>query len=123
MPRKTQKDGTSEANALWSSQSTHAFLVLLEEHVRNNHRINPTNKDFKIMAEKLLRTCHRRYLPGQLKSKYHRLARVYNKYKKLVNHIGLCWDVENNMPLCSVEVWKHYYEVRCYSSAACSTCF
>lgn len=64
------------------------------------------NKDFKFMAEKLLGTCYKRYLHTQVKSKYHRMGKVYNAWKKLINHTGFSWNFENNMPTCPDDVWK-----------------
>lgn len=116
MPRKSQKDDTTEDNALWSAQCTHALLVLLNEHVRKNHGKNPTNKDFKFMAEKLFGMCYKRYLYTQVKSKYHRMGKVYNALKKMINHIGFAWNFETNTPTCPDNVWKDYCKVHSYST-------
>ena len=89
MPCKNQQDDIAEDNALWTASLTHAFLVLLEEHVRKNNGQGPTHKDFKVMAKKLLGTYYKRYFVGQLKLKYFRMEGNYNVFKKLLNHTGL----------------------------------
>ena len=66
MSRKNQQGVTAEDNALWTLKSTHAYLMLLEEHVRKNHEVNPKQKDVKVMTDKLLSTCYKRYYVGQL---------------------------------------------------------
>ncbi|KAL5578065.1 hypothetical protein UlMin_019764 [Ulmus minor] len=60
------------------------------------------------MSEKLLGTCYKRFLPSQVNLKYFRMQKVYNVFKKLVNHTGFGWDFETNTPTCPDDVWKEY---------------
>ena len=114
MPHKSQQTDNVEDNALWSAPCTHAFLVLLDEHVKKNHGPTPTLKDFKLMSEKLLGTCYKRFLPSQVNLKYFRMQKVYNVFKKLVNHTGFGGDFETNTPTCPDDVWKEYCKVYSY---------
>ena len=93
MPRKIQKDENDKDPTLLAPCS-HAFLVLLDEHVRKDHEACPKNKDYKLIFEKLLGTFYKRFIPTQVKSKYFRMGKVYNWFQKLVNHIGFGWDFE-----------------------------
>ena len=90
MPHKSQIDDEPEDIAIWTPASTHALLVLLDDYVKKNQGARPIMRDFKVMSEKILGTCYKRYVATQIKSKYHRMRVVYPKFKKLINHTGFC---------------------------------
>ncbi|KAL5574034.1 hypothetical protein UlMin_023631 [Ulmus minor] len=108
MPHKSQIDDNTEKIAIWSHASTRALLVLLDEHIKKNQGARPIMRDFKVMSEKILGTCHKRYVATQIKSKYHRMRIVYAKFKKLINHTSFGWDFDNNTPTCPNDVWSNY---------------
>ena len=72
-------------------------------------------RDFKVLAEKLLGPCVKRFRATQVKSKYHRMHVVYGKFKKLINHTGFGWDFDNNTPIYDKDVWVDYCKVLSYS--------
>ena len=72
-------------------------------------------RDFKVLAEKLLGPCVKRFRATQVKSKYHRMHDVYGKFKKLIDHTGFGWDFDNNTPNCDKDVWTDYCKVVFYS--------
>ena len=111
MPRKSQKDDTAEDAALWPLACTHALLVLLDEHVKKNHCQSPTQKDVKVIAKNILGICYKRYALTQIKSKYFRMGKIYNTFKKLINHTGFRWDFESNTSTCPADVWQEYCKV------------
>ena len=82
MPRKSQLEDKAEDNAIWPPAHTHHLLVLLEEFVQKNPGVIPVLRDFKVMAEKLLGPCTKKYHVTQVKYKYHRIRIVYGKFKK-----------------------------------------
>ena len=99
---------------IWPAPHAHQLLILLEEFVQKTHGAIPILKYFKVMAEKLLGPCAKRYRSAQVKSKYHRMRIIYGKFKKLINHTGFGWDFENNTPLCDKDVWDDYCKVQSY---------
>ena len=114
MPRKTQAEDEAEDRLIWPPPHAHQLLILLEEFVQKTHGAIPNIKDFKVMAVKLLGPCAKRYLPAQVKSKYHRMRIIYGKFKKLINHTGFGWDFDNNTPMCDTDVWDDYCKVQTY---------
>lgn len=111
MPRKSQVDGEVEDMAIWTPETTHALLVVLDEFVNTNNGAHPVLKDFKAMSSKLLGVCYKRYSGSQIKTKYHRMRVIYGKWKKLINHTGFGWDFDNNTPVCEKDVWEDYCKV------------
>ncbi|KAL5572895.1 hypothetical protein UlMin_022492 [Ulmus minor] len=108
MPRKIQAEDEAEDKLIWPPPHAHQLLILLEDFVQKTHGAIPNIKDFKVMAEKLLGPCAKRYRGAQVKSKYHRMRIIYGKFKKLINHTGFGWDFENNTPLCDKDIWDDY---------------
>ena len=88
MSRKSQVDDEVEDMAIWTPETAHALLVLLDQFVNTNNGATPILKDFKAMAPKLLRMCYKRYSRSQIKTKYHKMCLTYGKWKKLINHTG-----------------------------------
>ena len=86
MPCKSQIDDEAKNTTIWTPASTHALLVLLDDYVKKNQGARPIMRDFKVMSEKILGTCYKRYAPTQIRSKYHRMRVVYAKFRKLINH-------------------------------------
>ena len=86
MARKSQLDENIDDTATWTPAHTHALLVLLDNFVQKNHGEHPVMRDFKVLAEKLLGPCTKRFRASQAKSKYHRMRVVYGK--KLIYHNG-----------------------------------
>ncbi|KAL5580585.1 hypothetical protein UlMin_013027 [Ulmus minor] len=111
MPLKSQINEKAEDTAIWTTASTYALLVLLDDYVKRNQGARPIMKDFKVMSEKILGTCYKRYAPTQVKSKYHTMRIVYAKFKKLVNHTSFGWEFDNNTLTCPNNVWSNYYKV------------
>jgi len=111
MPQKSQLDNDAEDNATSTPTHTHNLLVLLEEFVQKNHGEHLVMRDFKVMCEKLLGPCAKRFCASQVKSKYHRMCIVYVKFKKLINW----WDFDNNTPNCDKDVWIDYCKILSYS--------
>ena len=73
MPHKSQVEDKAEDNAIWPPAHTHHLLVLLEEFVQKNHGVVLVLRNFKVMSEKLLGPCAKRYRGDRVKSKYHRM--------------------------------------------------
>lgn len=111
MPRKSQVDGEVEDMAIWTPETTHTLLVVLDEFVNTNNRAHPVLKDFDAMSLKLLGVCYKRYSDSQIKTKYHRMRVIYCKWKKLINHIGFGWDFDSNTLVCENDVWEDYCKV------------
>ena len=111
MPCKSQIDDEAKNTTIWTPASTHALLVLLDEHVKKNHGTFPILRDFKVMSKKILGTCYKRYVATQIKSKYFRMCKIYNTFKKLINHTGFRWDFESNTSTCPADVWQEYCKV------------
>ncbi|KAL5571296.1 hypothetical protein UlMin_020893 [Ulmus minor] len=108
MPCKSQIDDEDKDTTIWSATSTRALLVLLDEHDKKNHGARPIMRDFKVMFEKILDICYKRYDATQIKSKYHRMHVVYAKFKKLINHTSFGWDFDNNTSTYPNDVWSEY---------------
>ncbi len=111
MPRKSQVDDEVEDMAIWTPETAHCLLVLLDEFVNTNNGATPILKNFKAMAPKLVGMCYRRYSGSQIKTKYHRMRTIYGKWKKLINHTGFGWDFDNNTPVCDDDIWSDYCKV------------
>ena len=94
----SHNEDEAEDRLIWPAPHAHQLLILLEEFVQKTHGAIPNIKDFKVMAVKLLGPCAKRYLPAQVKSKYHRMRIIYGKFKKLINHTGFGWDFDTNVP-------------------------
>ena len=73
MPRKSEIDDEIKDTTIWTRTSTHALLVLLDDYITKNQGARPIMRDFKVMSEKILGTCYKRYVATQIKSKYHRM--------------------------------------------------
>ena len=114
MPHKTQAEDEAKDRLIWPAPHAYQLLILLEEFVQKTHGAIPNIKGFKVMAVKLLGPCAKRYLPAQVKSKYHRMRIIYGKFKKLINHTGFGWDFDSNIPICDTDVWDDYCKVQTY---------
>lgn len=111
MPRKSQVDAEVEDQAIWTPETLHCLMVLLDQFVTENNGKHPTIRDFRPMAPKLFAMCYRRYSGGQIKTKYHRQRLIYAKWKKLLNQTGFGWDFDNNTPVCDKDTWTDYCKV------------
>ena len=73
----------------WSAEMTHKFLVLLSERVKTAHGTSIKTADYQEMLDDLSALAGRRLNVTQLTSKYFRLRRVYQAWRKLLQHTGL----------------------------------
>ncbi|XP_031270294.1 uncharacterized protein LOC116128676 [Pistacia vera] len=87
----------------WSTEMTHKFLVLLSERAKTLHGTSIKTADYQEMLEDLSSVARRRLNVTQLTSKYFRLRRVYQAWRKLLQHTGFGWDHELQSPTCPVE--------------------
>ena len=111
MPRISQVDGEVEDLAIWTPETLHALMVLLDEFVNANNGAHPILKDFKAMVPKLLGMCYKRYSRSQIKTKYHRMCVMYTNWKQLLNQTGFGWDFDTNNLVCVKDTWSDYCKV------------
>ncbi len=111
MPHKSQVDAEVEGQAIWTPETLHALMVLLDQFVNENNGRHPILKDFRPMAPKLFAMCYKRYSPGQIKTKYHRQRLIYAKWKKLLKQTSFGWDSDTNTPVCDKDTWIDYCKV------------
>ncbi|XP_031277073.1 uncharacterized protein LOC116135497 [Pistacia vera] len=87
---------------------THKFLVLLSERAKTSYSTSIKIVDYQEMLDDLSSVAGRRINVTQVTSKYFRLRRVYQAWRKLLQHTRFGWDHESQGPTCPVEVWQEY---------------
>ncbi|XP_031266816.1 uncharacterized protein LOC116125229 [Pistacia vera] len=87
----------------WSVEMTHKFLVLLSERAKTLHGTAIKTADYQEMLDDISLVAGRRLNVTQLTSKFFRLRRVYQAWRKLLQHTGFGWDHESQSPTCPVE--------------------
>ncbi|XP_031269836.1 L10-interacting MYB domain-containing protein-like [Pistacia vera] len=87
---------------------TNKFLVLLSERAKTSHSTSIKTTNYQDMLDDLSSLGGRRLNLTQLASKYFRLRKVYQAWRKLIQHTGFGWDHESQTPTCPIQVWQEY---------------
>ncbi|XP_031262270.1 L10-interacting MYB domain-containing protein-like [Pistacia vera] len=95
-------------NMNWFVEMTHKFLVLLSEQAKTAHGTLIKTANYQEMLDDISSLAGRRLNVTQLTSKYFCLQRVYQAWRKLLQHMGFRWDHGSQSPTCPVEVWEEY---------------
>ena len=79
----------------WSAEMTHRFLVLLSERAKTSHGTAIKTADYQEMLDDISSLAGRRLNVTQLASKFFRLRKLYQAWRKLLQHTGFGWDQES----------------------------
>ncbi|XP_031253262.1 uncharacterized protein LOC116111207 [Pistacia vera] len=92
----------------WSAEMTHKFMVLLSERAKNSHGTAIKTADYQAMLDGISSVAGRRLNVTQLASRFFRLRKTYQAWRKLLQHTGFRWDHESQSPTYPVKVWQEY---------------